>query len=335
MTAALIASTSTWNVILIIAGAVWAPLLGVGLFRIWQQRTKDDHEYRMQRMLEESRHFRQREESGLGDTARRLESFLPELMERLPRRVAESVDKNISAELNEIRKITTELQSPRLTASSPTEDQQALLREISHALNTPLSQAEAAAVSALHELDTGDADPLLRQQLRQVPISVTMCKAFLFAFRLLASGETMSEHGSAVALGPAIHEAAHLYLAREQREAQLKVPDSTEIPGYDSSYVLAAILPLIENAAESVPSGGCIEITQTDSPSGTVISVANPIEGDLQDRIYEPGLTTKAGHDGLGLATVRRLLQGADGDLSHSVENGVVTFTITFPVRTE
>ena len=328
------ASFAGWEIGLVILGAIWTPLVAAGFFVLRRQRESDRHEYEMQRMLEDSREYRgRREERSVVEAARRLETFVPELLESLPRRVADSVDMKVFAEFERLQALAVQQQAESAPARALGSDHEDLLREISHALNTPLSQAEAAAVSALDQLEADGANPVLRRQLSQVPISVTMCKAFIFAFRLLAAGETTSDHGSAVALEPAIRAAAGLYLTREQRIANVTVTGSEEIPGYDSSYILATVLPLIENAVECVPSDGEIQVVQEGSSEATSISVSNPIEGDLPEDIYQPGLSTKPGHDGLGLAMVRRLLQGAGGELGHVVDDGLVTFTVTFPAH--
>lgn len=69
-----------------------------------------------------------------------------------------------------------------------------------------------------------------------------------------------------------------------------------------------------------------------------VIRVSNafPAEishGDYISDIYRHGYTTKPGHDGIGLSSVRTLLARYRGMIYTEVENGVICFTAKIPMR--
>lgn len=327
-----VASVSTWNIVAIIVAGIWIPMGILGVLYLMRQRNFRFERYR----AEEASHFTQEQQHQLSDLYRRFESFLPAIMERLPERVAESVGQETRADAKALRAAVAELKDavgPRALDPAAGQDnsRRQLLSEISHALNTPLSQAEAAAVSTGRALEAADADRDLIDQLSQVPVSVTICKAFLLSFRLLATGATTTEDGSALELEPAVRQAAELYRARDDREVDFDISEVAPIAGYDSSYVLATIVPLVENAVECAPDGSTIRMRQSTDPESTSVSISNPFLEELPDDIYRPGNTTKPGHDGLGLATVRRLLHGAGGNVIHTIDGNRVTFTVVFP----
>ncbi|MDX2693313.1 ATP-binding protein [Streptomyces ipomoeae] len=95
---------------------------------------------------------------------------------------------------------------------------------------------------------------------------------------------------------------------------------------------MAVLLPLLENAVEAVPTDGSVAVHVRRTAQGFRLSVADDTtETGLPDTIYHVGYTTKQGHDGLGLPSVRRLLALREARISHGVANGRTTFTIDLP----
>ena len=68
-----------------------------------------------------------------------------------------------------------------------------------------------------------------------------------------------------------------------------------------------------------------------------VISVTNAYDaaaaGDRLDHVYQQGYTTKAGHDGVGLSSVRTLLARQRGVIYARVGEGTIRFTAKIPLR--
>ena len=69
-----------------------------------------------------------------------------------------------------------------------------------------------------------------------------------------------------------------------------------------------------------------------------VIRVSNAFHaeiahGDYISDIYRHGYTTKPGHDGIGLSSVRTLLARYRGTIYTEVDNGVICFTAKIPMR--
>lgn len=71
-----------------------------------------------------------------------------------------------------------------------------------------------------------------------------------------------------------------------------------------------------------------------------IIHVANRVvtksgPGDYLEEVYRPGRTTKPGHEGIGLSSVRQLLSRHQGVVYSRLEDGVVHFIAKIPLRLE
>ena len=93
---------------------------------------------------------------------------------------------------------------------------------------------------------------------------------------------------------------------------------------------------LIQNAIQSMPEGGAIELTTTSSAAEARLAVADRGPGipeQLMERIFEPLFTTRAKGTGLGLALSRALVEANGGRIE--VQNrlhGGARFEIVLPL---
>jgi signal transduction histidine kinase len=266
-------------------------------------------------------------DSGAMDNRRRLDDIDRKLTllnryveEQIPRVVADS--------------LRTQIASVRVHTGSPDGDavvgngppQAAVAREISHSLNTPLAQIEAGVLSM------SDVTAEQRRKLDGILDAVGICKSFLAAFREAATLAPDSEAWSPDSLGDALRAAAALYAARAGGEPKVEVRAPQSLPGYSNNYVMAVLLPLLENAMEAVPPDGSVSVHVRRATEGFRLSVSNDtIETGLPNSVYRVGYTTKQGHDGLGLPSVRRLLALREAHIGHGVADGRTTFTIDLP----
>src|SRR5262245_43669164 len=103
----------------------------------------------------------------------------------------------------------------------------------------------------------------------------------------------------------------------------------------DRDMLRSAILNLVLNALDVMPSGGLLTITACPSAAGVEIEVGDsgpgiPDEGI--DRLFEPFFTTKSSGTGLGLAIVDRiaLAHGGRASVANCPEGGAA-FTLVLP----
>jgi nitrogen-specific signal transduction histidine kinase len=201
-----------------------------------------------------------------------------------------------------------------------------LLREMAHSLHTPLSQAEAAALT----LDRAAARDQDANAAERIIASVDICRAFIDGFRRVAAVQVTSE--KQWSLRATLHAAHEVYRRAAGKEVTVTVDAPDTIPGYSTEFLLAVMLPLVENAVESAVEATTVRVQVTANDSVVRASVSSrPVELP-KDRMYDRGYTTKPGHLGLGLSTVTRLLGVYRGaKLAHDIRDDTVTFTVTLP----
>jgi len=98
------------------------------------------------------------------------------------------------------------------------------------------------------------------------------------------------------------------------------------------------LLPLIENAIEAAPEDGEIGVMQSETPTMHMFCVSNTIREPLKldDGMFERFTTTKTGHEGLGLSTVKYLLSAHEGaSLSYTSTDKHTMFSVHLPRKSE
>jgi two-component system sensor histidine kinase HydH len=102
-------------------------------------------------------------------------------------------------------------------------------------------------------------------------------------------------------------------------------------------------LNLVRNAAEAMPNGGEIRISTrvamfTDTNGGTfsrvfleVADTGTGISAELLPRVFDPNITTKASGKGLGLATVKTIVEAHGGRVRVESSPGGTRFEIELP----
>ena len=116
-------------------------------------------------------------------------------------------------------------------------------------------------------------------------------------------------------------------------EIDLDVPLGLIISA-DRDMVRRALLNLVLNAVDVMPSGGELTVTGVESKHGVEIEVADSGPGLPEDatKLFEPFFTTKHAGTGLGLAIVFRTAQVHGGDVSAAnCPQGGAAFTLRFP----
>jgi PAS domain S-box-containing protein len=122
-------------------------------------------------------------------------------------------------------------------------------------------------------------------------------------------------------------------------ELRLQLDASPSTIVADAHRIEQAVLNLVVNARDAMPSGGTLTIaTRTEPVNHTlVLTVADTGAGMdpmTRDRIFEPFFTTKPPGfgTGLGLSTTEDILRAAGGTIEVESRRGRgTTFTITFP----
>jgi two-component system sensor histidine kinase HydH len=113
-------------------------------------------------------------------------------------------------------------------------------------------------------------------------------------------------------------------------------PDVGVVPG-DWDHLQAAVGNLLRNAKEATPAGGEIMVSTAREGAFVLVRVVDTgagIPADVQARVFEPYFSTKKAGTGLGLPTVRRVVEEHGGTLTLQSEVGKGTqFTMRLPAR--
>lgn len=119
-------------------------------------------------------------------------------------------------------------------------------------------------------------------------------------------------------------------------ELDLDVPPNTLLEA-DRELVRRALLNLVINALDVMPSGGDLVITAYDGGAAFEIEVADSGPGlsdEQSKKLFEPFFTTKDRGTGLGLSVVRNVAEAHGGRVSaENCPEGGAAFTLSFPRR--
>ncbi len=126
--------------------------------------------------------------------------------------------------------------------------------------------------------------------------------------------------------------------ARASRsEIALLLPDALCTCKVDRENLCGALINLFKNADESMPAGGRIDVSLTETDCGIAIAISDQGSGvpeAMKEKIFTPFFTTRDGGTGLGLALVRKVIDAHRGAII--VTNNPLkgsTFTIELPAR--
>ncbi len=104
----------------------------------------------------------------------------------------------------------------------------------------------------------------------------------------------------------------------------------------DPTFVQRSLTNLVNNALQAMPNGGDLGLTTYKKANRLVIIVSDTGQGipeEIKPNVFKPLMTTKAKGQGLGLAVVKRLIEGLNGEVSFESEEGKGTkFSIELPV---
>ena len=249
-------------------------------------------------------------------------------------RVAEEKEKQIM-QLHVLKSTMAAAQGARSRFTEyPSRDQVAFIQELAHSLNTPLSQIEASALLLLDDPQKDSVTaPSSRRSAKRIRHSVEICKAFLAAFMQITKVASQTSKWNPESLEASLHAAAELYADKARSGVKSSIHIGVEPRGYPASYIMAITLPIIENAFESAKPDSTVSIDITARPREYRIKVTSAYETmPGVDSMYKNGFTTKAGHQGVGLSVVQRLLSAYQGaHITHEITAGQISFVISLP----
>jgi signal transduction histidine kinase len=225
----------------------------------------------------------------------RLTKELEQLLYVQNRRMTEDLTERLTSALR------VSLPSTRTDAST---DVLKIVRELSHSLGNPLAGIKADASTLRHEDLSGGST----ESVERIRVGVDLCQTFLLAYRNIG----IIDHGTGFlaqsSLQDLVVKAIQFYAARTTIELKTEVALPDSIPPFSNYQVLAALLPLLENAVEASTDGQVV-VQSTIGSERPYIQVENVVASSPPADMMEDGVTSKdpSEHSGLGLGISQRM----------------------------
>jgi signal transduction histidine kinase len=201
---------------------------------------------------------------------------------------------------------------------------------VAHGLGNPLAAIRASAQVALL-----DATGPLREHLLRIVADTDRLRERMRG--LLDLGRPVEPRPVPTALETAVRSA--LGSVRTRSVAQ-GVRIDVDVPGdlpkvrLDPARFEEALLCLVNNALDAMPSGGTLRLTAGQVAGDIVLRVEDTGPGippEALARAFQPFFTTKRGGTGLGLPLAKKLLEAAGADLSLGSDGAGTRAAIRLP----
>ena len=125
------------------------------------------------------------------------------------------------------------------------------------------------------------------------------------------------------------------YQLRSQRiKPFLKLQELPPIKA-DRTMIEQALLNLVLNSIDSMPSGGTLKLSSTREEGFVILTVADSGSGipeEIQGRVFDPFFTTKSEGTGLGLSIVHNIVEIHHGKIEFSSNHAGTVFNLKLPV---
>lgn len=216
------------------------------------------------------------------------------------------------------------------SASAETYGRQNQIRELFHALETPIATTEMAIVTLKASFET--LTDTQKAKFDRIQDSIRLIKSILFAYRELSSMNIFSDQNTFFSLPEIIESFPEIMSVNDAKIEQYSIPD--QIPEYSTNLVVVLLLPLIHNAVEASPEHRPIHVKGQQTDVGYVVCVENFCkQTPRQVHLDTEGYSSKNDHVGTGISIVRRVSKSAGIDFELKVKDSKVSATLMFPKR--
>lgn len=252
--------------------------------------------------------------------------------------ISESEEGELSILQSEITKMTMRIREQNSALRKEKEHLADSLADIAHQLRTPLTSANLILSLLENAPDENERKNLMRET-EELFVQMDWLLTTLLKLSRLDAGIVVFQ-SIQVNVSSLIKSAVHPFLISMELhniDLKLDVPDGIKIIG-DLSWLSEAVQNILKNCIESVGNNGKIEISCTDNPLFTEISIHDSGAGfkkedlpHLFDRFYRGNSENASGY-GIGLALCKMIIvrQGGTVSAKNHPQGGAV-FTIRFP----
>ncbi|MEZ6055243.1 MAG: ATP-binding protein [Planctomycetaceae bacterium] len=211
---------------------------------------------------------------------------------------------------------------------------------LAHEIRNPLSTIQMNLELLGEDLEES-SDPKLQRSLRKLERIRQECKhleEILSAFLDFARAGQLDLE--LLDLAELVNEFVDFYRPQaSEHGVELSPHLATNLPlvQVDRALMKQVLMNLALNAQQAMPNGGEISLqayTQGDSVHLEIIDTGTGMTPQAQESMFQVFFSTKPGGSGLGLPTVRKIIEAHDGSISCESELGRGTrFTIILPAQ--
>jgi len=209
---------------------------------------------------------------------------------------------------------------------------------LAHEIRNPLSTISLNLGVLREELSDSDnpRDRRMQQRLTTIQGECDRLQTFLNTFLQFASA--MEIHREPHDLSDYIRELID-FLKPDFAASQIEISPhlATDLPQtlIDPAQFRRALLNLTRNAQQAMPDGGTLEFQTYRADGDVVLEIIDTGKGippHVQEKMFDVFYSTRPGGSGLGLPTVRKIIEAHDGSIQCASEVGKGTrFRITLP----
>ena len=209
---------------------------------------------------------------------------------------------------------------------------------LAHEIKNPLSTILMNLDLLAEELEDGDSprDRRMRRKLETIQRECRRLQEILNAFLQFARAGQLELVETD--LNRIVREFIEFYQQEARRRGiEISPHLSANLPmvRVDEALIRQMLINLAQNAQDAMPNGGTLEI-QTYARDGRVvleiIDNGQGMDPSVQEKMFQVFFSTKPGGSGLGLPTVRKIVEAHQGTIQCESEPGRGTrFTITLP----
>jgi signal transduction histidine kinase len=207
---------------------------------------------------------------------------------------------------------------------------QNFIKELFHSLMTPISQIEASLITIKAKFP--QTDEVSERSIKSIKAGIELVKSNLSAYRQLVFYAYNDTNEDTITIKDGINSAELLYQSHNKKNIHFEyndIPDS--IQGYSNNFILAILLPLLENAIYATETGQQIGIEYESTEQNHIFKISNPINNPVNiSNLYKNGFSSKnekgKPHKGTGLTIVRNLIANIENSkLDFEVNNNIIT----------
>ena len=181
-----------------------------------------------------------------------------------------------------------------------------------------------------------DEPELRREDIEMVLSAVNQMDELVAKFLGFARSDNFHSNDIyANAILKQILQLVHFQFKNQQIELALELSKLPPVKG-DDDMIRQALLNLVMNAIEAMPSGGRLTLVSRLADGQVEIAIKDTGVGvpeKIKDKIFDPFFTTKPEGTGLGLGIVYNIAQLHSGTVTFVSDATGTTFTLRLPVQ--